>query len=160
MTATPSTDAPATRLSITGDRSTSPAPAVDEATIARVVQRFYDRVRDDERLGPLFASRIADWDRHLATMRDFWSAALNRTGRYAGRPLDAHRMIAGLAMADFERWLAIFRDTALEVAAPAEAAAFIAMGERMAASMTKMLGLAPRDDGVVRAAPAASERPA
>lgn len=126
---------------------------VGEATIARIVDCFYGRIRGDERLGPLFASRITDWDRHLGIMRDFWSAALNRTGRYAGRPVERHRLIEGLTAEDFERWLALFRETVREHASPDEAAAFIEIAERMAEAMGKMLGLLPRADGVVRAAP-------
>jgi hemoglobin len=139
-------------LSITEESTASNLP-VDDALIARVVDHFYERVREDARLGPLFASRISDWDRHLAKMRDFWSAALNRTGRYAGRPVEAHRTIEGLSLADFERWLELFRSTVREVAPPLEAQAFIAMAERMALAMTKMLGFVARDDGQVRAAP-------
>lgn len=139
-------------LSIT-EASAAPDLPVDEALIAHVVDRFYERVRGDTRLGSLFASRVTDWDRHLAKMRDFWSAALNRTGRYAGRPVEAHRTIEGLSLADFERWLGLFRSTVREVAPPREAQAFIAMAERMALAMTKMLGFVARDDGQVRVAP-------
>lgn len=127
--------------------------AVDEALIALVVDRFYEGIRADERLGPLFASRITDWDRHLGIMRDFWSAALNRTGRYAGRPVERHRLIEGLNAADFERWLSLFRATVRTHCNAPTAAAFIGIAERMALAMTKMLGFVPRDDGVVRAAP-------
>ena len=34
---------------------------------------------------------------HLARMTDFWSAALLRTGRYSGRPVERHRSIEGSA---------------------------------------------------------------
>ncbi len=137
-------------------RDPSGAPfgiVVDEPTIARVVDRFYERIRADERLGPLFASRITDWDRHLGIMRTFWSAALNRTGGYAGRPVERHRLIEGLAAADFDRWLALFRITVDECCAPEGAAEFMAIAERMALAMSKMLGFVARDDGVIRAAP-------
>lgn len=144
-------------------RAPSGAPldvVVDEPTIARVVDRFYERIRADERLGPLFASRITDWDRHLGIMRDFWSAALNRSGRYAGRPVERHRLIEGLNAADFERWLSLFRATVRAHCDAPTAEAFIGIAERMALAMTKMLGFVPRDDGVVRAAPfVLAERP-
>ena len=39
---------------------------VDE--IRDFVYRFYDRVRDDEQLGPIFNSHIQNWDTHLAKM--------------------------------------------------------------------------------------------
>jgi hemoglobin len=128
-------------------------PAIDEPTIALVVETFYRRVRADERLGPLFEARITDWDRHLGIMRDFWSAGLLRTGRYSGRPLDRHRQIDGLTAADFTRWLTLFRATVHECCTPAGSAAFNDLAERMAVAMTKMLGLTARDDGQLRPAP-------
>ena len=146
-------------LAITESPDDSPdRMPVDDALIASVVETFYQRIRADERLGPLFASRITDWDRHLGIMRTFWSAALNRSGRYAGRPFEAHRAIEGLTLADFDRWLDLFRVTVLEVAGPVEAPAFIAIAERMAVAMTKMLGFVARDDGQVRRAPFAGGR--
>lgn len=141
-------------LAITESPDDSPDRVpVDDALIAAVVETFYRRIRADERLGPLFTSRITDWDRHLGVMRTFWSAALNRTGRYAGRPFEAHRTIDGLTLADFERWLDLFRATVQEMAGPAEAQAFITIAERMAVAMSKMLGFVARDDGQVRKAP-------
>ena len=67
--------------------------ALDEALIRAVVHAFYDDVRRDPLLGPVFDARIApeEWPHHLAKLCDFWSATLLRTGRYAGRPLPPHR---------------------------------------------------------------------
>jgi len=147
---------PSTPLDLTESPDADGSPSrvnVSEETIARIVDRFYGRIRTDERLGPLFASRITDWDRHLGIMRDFWSAALSRTGRYAGRPVERHRMIDGLTAEDFERWLGLFRTAVREHTTADEAAAFIEIAERMAEAMGKMLGLRPRADGIVRAAP-------
>ena len=52
--------------------SRSPASAIDEAMIHRVVHRFYERARDDELLGPVFDRHVDDWPTHLATMVDFY----------------------------------------------------------------------------------------
>ena len=49
--------------------------------------------RRDERLGPVFEAHVHEWDVHLARMTDFWSAALLRSGRYSGRPVERHRAI-------------------------------------------------------------------
>src|SRR5690349_11000131 len=72
------------------------AEGITEEIIRDVVLEFYRRARRDGRLGPVFESHVHDWDAHLARMRDFWSAALLRTGRYSGRPVEAHRPIFGL----------------------------------------------------------------
>ena len=66
---------------------------LDEAMIHAVVHGFYDEIRKDDLLGPVFNGIIAapDWPVHLAKMCGFWSATLLRTGRYEGRPLPPHQ---------------------------------------------------------------------
>ncbi|GAB4229510.1 MAG: hypothetical protein Kow0032_10710 [Methyloligellaceae bacterium] len=92
-----------------------------EAILRELVHRFYRRVRADGVLGPIFATRIADWDLHLAHMVEFWSSVALMTCRYHGAPVPAH---AGLPVTwdHFERWLALFRETAREVCPPSGAA--------------------------------------
>lgn len=51
----------------------------DQAMIERLVRTFYTRVRDDARLSPVFAARIADWEPHLARMCDFWSSVIPKS---------------------------------------------------------------------------------
>jgi hemoglobin len=87
--------------------------SVSEDTITHLVDRFYDRVRADDRLGPLFNSAIANWDEHLQIMRDFWSAVLLRTGRYQGCVMSPHFRM-GLAADDFDRWLVLFEAAVAE----------------------------------------------
>ena len=60
---------------------------IDEAMIERLVHGFYDGVRGDPVLGPIFAERIDDWGPHLQRMVDFWSSVMLMTGRYHGQPL-------------------------------------------------------------------------
>ena len=47
---------------------------LDEDVLTRLVHRFYDRVRADSALGPVFAERISDWGPHLDRMVAFWSS--------------------------------------------------------------------------------------
>jgi len=42
--------------------------------IRQFVYLFYDRVRKDEQLGPVFDHHIHDWNAHLEKMVQFWSA--------------------------------------------------------------------------------------
>lgn len=44
---------------------------LNEAILHTLVHRFYDRVRADEVLGPVFAARITDWGPHLERMVTF-----------------------------------------------------------------------------------------
>ncbi len=108
---------------------------IDEDMIRRVVHRFYDRIRADAVLGPIFAAEIQDWEPHLAKMCDFWSSVLLMTRRYDGRPVPAHTKIPGLEHEHFAHWLELFRDTVREIAPPQAAELFIDRAGRIAQSL-------------------------
>jgi hemoglobin len=114
--------------------------AIDEAMIGDLVQAFYGRVRADERLGPIFAAAVHDWDEHLAKLCDFWSSVVLMTGRYKGTPMVTHAALPGLAGMHFDHWLDLFRATARDRCPPAAAALFIDRAERIAQSLE--LGIA------------------
>ena len=115
------------------------SPILDEAMIRALVHGFYDRVRADGELGPIFARAITDWDPHLATMCDFWSSVMLTTGRYHGRPMVAHMKHKEIRPQHFTRWLALFRQTAEELCPPEIAARFVDKAENIARSL--QLGL-------------------
>lgn len=94
---------------------------VSEEQIATLVRVFYDSARADEKLAPVFASAINDWDSHLVIVQNFWSHALLGTSRYKGHPFPPH-MSLPIEPDHFDRWLALFV-TAAEQTLPAEAAA-------------------------------------
>lgn len=111
-------------------------PGVDRASIGVLVRKFYSKVRKDERLGPIFAREITgDWEPHLEKMTDFWSSVILKSGDYHGRPVPAHLKLEDVTEADFEIWLALFRETAAELFAPETAAVFVERAERIAASL-------------------------
>jgi hemoglobin len=56
------------------------------------------------------------------------------TGRYHGRPVPAHARLP-VDAAHFERWLALFRQTAHETCTPAGATHVIERAERIARSL-------------------------
>jgi len=107
---------------------------LDEATLRDLVHAFYDKVRRDAVLGPIFAARIADWGPHLERMVAFWSSVALMTGRYHGRPVPAHTPLP-INRDHFERWLGLFRETAQEVCTSAGAAHVIERAERIARSL-------------------------
>ena len=88
---------------------------LDDAMLGRLVHGFYDRVRRDPLLGPIFAERITDWTPHLDQMVEFWSSVALMTGRYHGAPMPKHlplpveagtlRPLAGSVPADRARGL-------------------------------------------------------
>lgn len=114
---------------------------IDEAMIARLVDAFYAKARIDPLLGPVFAARISDWPPHLAEIRAFWSSVMLLTGDYHGRPMEKHLGLP-VAAAHFDRWLALFEETAREVAPPAAAGHFVERARRIAQSLELGIGVA------------------
>lgn len=112
---------------------------VDEGTIRRLVDSFYAVVRDDDLLGPIFARHVKDWSAHLPKMYDFWSTVVLRTGRYAGRPVEAHERIPGIGAAHFTRWLELWGRTVSEVVPAGARGAFTVSADRMARAMLAQL---------------------
>lgn len=82
-----------------------------EEEISTLVYSFYDRVRADAILGPIFNTHIADWDHHLKKMVSFWSSLMRGTGTYNGTPMPKHVVLPDLSAELFQRWLSLFHDT-------------------------------------------------
>lgn len=110
---------------------------VTEAAIVRLVDAFYGKVRGDPVLGPVFDKAIGaeDWPAHLAKMYAFWSSVMLTTGRYKGNPMAAHMAVRGIEEPMFERWLALFGETAGELFAEGSAAVFRLKARRIAESL-------------------------
>ena len=85
------------------------------ADIERLVDTFYERVRADEILAPIFDDVAhTDWARHLPKMYDFWETVLFGASAYRGQPIGIHVQLAtrvALGQREFGRWLALFVDT-------------------------------------------------
>ncbi len=117
---------------------------VTETDIARLVDGFYDRVREHPTLAPVFDARVEneDWPEHLAKMKRFWSTVLLGTGRYRGNPMTAHESIPGVSRAHFADWLSLFEDVVHDVFATEVAAAIVQRAHRMGDSLMANLRLA------------------
>ncbi|WP_423141798.1 group III truncated hemoglobin [Parablastomonas sp. CN1-191] len=117
----------------------TPTP-ITEDDIARLVPLFYERVRADPVLGPIFEAAIEDWDHHLRKLEAFWSSVMLTSGRYKGQPMVAHlRHADHMGRANFERWLGLWKTVTEEVLPPAAANAFQLRADRIAESL--QLGL-------------------
>ena len=90
---------------------------LNEAVLSELVHNFYGKVRTDPVLGPIFESRVEDWDAHLLRMIDFWSSVALMTGRYHGAPVPAHAELP-IEWKHFERWLTLFSAAAAETCTP------------------------------------------
>lgn len=107
---------------------------IDEAMIERLVRRFYERVREDATLAPIFSARIADWEPHLQRMCAFWSSVALMSGRYHGQPMQVHSPLP-IDARHFDRWVTLFEATAREVCPPKAAHHFIQRACRIAQSL-------------------------
>lgn len=110
-----------------------PQPTATERDIAELVRLFYARARADADLGPIFATTVHNWGEHLRTIEDFWSRILLGTDRYQGHAYAVHAFLP-LRPEHFDRWLALFRETAREVLPDAAAERAIGRAEHMAES--------------------------
>ncbi len=111
-------------------------PSITPGQISDLVERFYSRVRDDQRLGPIFEARVqGEWGPHLAKMKGFWRSVLLKTGEYKGRPVPVHVRIGGLENEDYIAWLGLFRETVAEVFEADARPVVIEAAERIAASL-------------------------
>jgi len=93
---------------------TTALPDIDSREdVERLVDTFYDRIRTDDVLGPIFndVARV-DWAEHLPKMYAFWDAVLFGTAGFKGNPLAVHLQLAELTplgAREFDRWLALFQ---------------------------------------------------
>lgn len=109
---------------------------MQEKDLEQLVDRFYAKVRDDGMIGPLFNSAVTDWPEHLEKLTAFWSSVMLTSGRYKGNPMAAHLRHAGhIEPAMFDRWLALWRETASELLDAPAAAAIAEKAERIAESL-------------------------
>jgi hemoglobin len=122
---------------------------IDEAMIEHLVHEFYARARRDPLIGPVFDSRVADWPAHLAQMCAFWSSVTLMTGRYHGAPMAKHWPLP-IERRHFDRWLALFAQTAQELCPQPARDFLVDRAHRIADSLE--LGIAVQQGHVPRRA--------
>lgn len=87
--------------------------AIDD--IRLLVDTFYEKVRDDEMLGPIFQNVIRDnWPEHLDKMYRFWQTVLLGEHTYSGSPFPPHGKLP-IDENHFQRWLELFSVTLNEL---------------------------------------------
>jgi len=82
--------------------------SVEDITL--LVNTFYDKIRKDDLLAPVFNAIIKDWQPHLEKMVQFWSTLLLYTRTYKGDPLPSHLPLK-VDKLHFDRWLYLFDQT-------------------------------------------------
>lgn len=107
--------------------------AFDASTVERLVRDFYAKVRRDDLIGPIFNARITDWDHHLERIVAFWASIAFGRSLYDGHPMRKHLPLP-IGGVHFDRWLALFAETAAETCPPAAAKFLLDRARRIAES--------------------------
>lgn len=114
----------------------------DKNDIIRVVNTFYDKVKQDEILQKYFLH--VNWDKHLPVMYDFWQNVLFYTGDYSGNPMEKHRQVLerfNLSHEHFVRWVELFTRVVAELYAGKNSKLIIERAKSIATIMEiKLLG--------------------
>ncbi|MBE1159020.1 group III truncated hemoglobin [Dyella acidiphila] len=114
--------------------------SLDTATIAKLVDHFYDKVRLDPLIGPVFNAAVDDWDEHKRTLTAFWSSVALRANSYRGNPMAVHRA-QPIRAEHFERWLSLWQATTRELLSEADAQRMQQHADRIGRSLRLGLGL-------------------
>ena len=88
----------------------------NRSDVARLVKRFYAKVRQDPELGPIFNQIVSDWEQHLDRLTDFWESQLFLKRNYVGNPLAVHQQVdrrlqQGISPRHFGLWLNLWFET-------------------------------------------------
>ncbi len=79
--------------------------------IKLMVDSFYDKVKSDPLIGPIFIGVIRDrWPEHLQKLYRFWQTVLFEERTYSGSPFAPHASMP-LEKKHFETWLRLFYET-------------------------------------------------
>ena len=115
---------------------------ISREEIDNLVDRFYEKVREDPTIGPVFNTAIQDWPAHLDLLKGFWASVLLGAGVYRGNPLATHLELP-LEPVHFRRWLELFAGTAREVMPPEHAQVVITKSQQIARNFQAAMGISP-----------------
>lgn len=90
--------------------------------VAKLVYAFYDKIRVDEYLGPIFDMHLDEttWPPHLEKLVDFWESNLLGARNFKGNPAKAHGVVDynlsfGIVPEHFEHWVKLWHETVNEL---------------------------------------------
>jgi hemoglobin len=119
-----------------------------EGLLREIIFAFYEKVRRDAMLGPIFQEALGDdWGPHIENICLFWFTATRiGSGYKAGNFMPAHMKHASIRNEQISRWLYLFQETVTERCTPAAASVILDIAERMAESIR--VGLSHRDGDI------------
>jgi len=119
------------------------AAPFDETAIATLVDHFYEKVRREPLIGPIFNAAVDDWDEHKRLLTSFWSSVALRAGSYRGNPMAAHRPHP-IRVEHFDRWLELWQETCREELDEEHALQMTDYAQRIGRSLKYGLGIHPQ----------------
>ncbi|HXS36921.1 MAG TPA: group III truncated hemoglobin [Flavipsychrobacter sp.] len=91
----------------------------DRSDIEQLVNSFYDKVKKDNDIGPIFLNIIGnDWSHHLPIMYQFWETILLGVPGYTGNPVKKHMEIdrkIHLEDKHYAKWILLWTETVDEL---------------------------------------------
>ena len=88
---------------------------VTAGDVILLVDRFYEKIKADEMLGPIFNERIQNrWPGHLEIMYRFWKTVLLGEHSYLGSPFPPHAQLQ-VGHLHFLKWMELFVATVDEL---------------------------------------------
>ncbi|HZX69497.1 MAG TPA: group III truncated hemoglobin [Rhodanobacter sp.] len=120
--------------------NTNIAAVFDEPLIATLVDHFYEKVRRDPEIGPIFNAAVHDWNEHKRLLTSFWASVALRAGSYRGNPMAAHRPHP-IRAEHFDRWLELWEETCGEELDDVHASQMLEYAQRIGRSLKYGLGL-------------------
>lgn len=91
--------------------STSNTDILSIDDVKTLVNDFYEKVRDNKLLSPIFNDVIKDnWPEHLEKMNGFWQTILLDVQAYSGSPFLKHAKLP-IAKEHFDTWINLFYET-------------------------------------------------
>ena len=60
------------------------------ADVRILIEKFYEKIRQNDEIGHFFNESISDWDAHFEKLTDFWESNLFFKSTYGGNPKLAH----------------------------------------------------------------------
>ncbi len=88
---------------------------INKEAIDKLMDIFYEKVRKDKDIGPIFNAKIGtdneSWKKHKDKISNFWQGMILGEGDYNGQPLKAHMELEAFDPQLFDVWLALFEES-------------------------------------------------
>lgn len=72
-----------------------------------LVVEFYENIKQDALLGPIFLSKVDDWEKHFEKMTRFWQSLLMDEVTYKGKSFEPHKEL-DINSSHFDHWIQLW----------------------------------------------------